>query len=118
MCEDLCPTVVVSPQSAAKHHTAAPSLPVPSFLFFCYIPFHYYYYYYYYYYISLLLLLVLYFTLVIKLFLSQPTSSAFFPDSPPHPTGSGVGGEGKNPVMHNALAHHRLTNASAAIRAS
>ena len=44
--------------------------------------------------ISLLLLLVLYFTLVIKLFLSQPTSSTFFPDSPPHPTGSREGSEG------------------------
>ena len=44
--------------------------------------------------ISLLLLLVLYFTSVIKLLLSQPTSSTFFPNSPPHPTGSraGVGG--------------------------
>ena len=56
------------------------------FFFFCYIPFHYYYHYYYY--ISVLLLLVLYFTLVIKLFLSQFTRFTFFPNSPSHPTGS------------------------------
>ena len=38
--------------------------------------------------ISLLLLLVLYFSLVIKLFLSQPTSFTFFTlFPPPHPTG-------------------------------
>ena len=34
-------------------------------------------------------LLLLYFILVIKLFLSQPVSFTFFPDSPPHPTGIG-----------------------------
>ena len=75
--------------NAIAHHplTDARAAICPSF--FCYIPFHYYYYYY----ISLLLLLVLYFTLIIKLFLSQPTSFTFFFPlfPPPHPTGRGKG---------------------------